>query len=445
MPIRYPNAKYSVGRNSWRSPTVGGPRDSGLGQPGGDLNFRRSGAPVAPAALEISERGFRPLQMEILPPASSGELMTWQQAARASHQRRDMAFARALQIARRLGRFNPLLTLADVLADSLLDQPDAVPVSVTPSPQSLGWTQCGICPSRQSSVIRYSSGLSCTGPYANYANSCTGVSSPFGYENPAQVNSALVNLVGFYYRGGAIPYQVTELWAKNYGTIAAKSANVYWPYRPYSVMMPAPAPVAALPASLPVGAQQPAARTYPLHRMARPPQRDLHLWSSAAQRPLPSQGTVRRTEVVFDTKTGSVRLIPTSTKVRFRDFNPRDKKAKLEGDPGSVAWAYKWLRRGAAAYEAGSELKDFVECLWEALPKDKRGKADDLPSMLRDLAKNWEYMDIGEAVKNLAYNNLEDKIVGKGIAASNYAAKQLGFGSGSKIYNQAFGSLGRTF
>lgn len=120
-----------------------------------------------------------------------------------------------------------------------------------------------------------------------------------------------------------------------------------------------------------------------------------------------------------------------------KDHPGRVKEKKMKpsgGAAGPLNSAFRKLRKAADAYEKGSEVKDFVEALHDALPKGCR-KHKSIPGMLQDIYNCFDNMDWADALENVLWNEFSDRIVGKGIAASNYSARTLGFGSGAKIYN----------
>lgn len=59
-----------------------------------------------------------------------------------------------------------------------------------------------------------------------------------------------------------------------------------------------------------------------------------------------------------------------------------------------------------------TELQDFTECLFEALPRGmQRGRG--IEGHLTSLYRNINHVDIPQAVKCLVYNHFEDKLIGK--------------------------------
>lgn len=121
----------------------------------------------------------------------------------------------------------------------------------------------------------------------------------------------------------------------------------------------------------------------------------------------------------------------------------REVKIKATTASGADRLGKYWgrLRKAAAAHEFGTEVKDFVKALHEALPK-KCQKHKSISGMLLDLYNCGSNMDWADALENLLYNEVEDRIVGKAVAASDYSAKKLGFGTGAKIRNP---TIFRTF
>ena len=78
-------------------------------------------------------------------------------------------------------------------------------------------------------------------------------------------------------------------------------------------------------------------------------------------------------------------------------------------------------------YNAASEGKDFVECFYEALPKELqklRGWDHTIPNMLRVVWDNFDKIDWEAAFQNLVENEIEDRLfgmLGKAVGKANRA------------------------
>ena len=95
------------------------------------------------------------------------------------------------------------------------------------------------------------------------------------------------------------------------------------------------------------------------------------------------------------------------------------------------------------AYEPATELKDFVESIYNALPPDVRGQCKGIACMTEKIWSNMDKLDWNEAMHNLAYNEVEDAIVGRLHGLAGTAARRLRLGSGTKITRPGFANYGR--
>lgn len=125
---------------------------------------------------------------------------------------------------------------------------------------------------------------------------------------------------------------------------------------------------------------------------------------------------------------------------------PGEKERKTIANPksgGLVSWAVGTV----------TESIDFIEALHDALPddvkrhyyKDSKGKwrraKPSASTMLKDLYKNFDKLDLNEALKNVIINQLQDAIIGKLGARAQKEAKPflellgrpVGFGTGPAI------------
>ena len=95
-------------------------------------------------------------------------------------------------------------------------------------------------------------------------------------------------------------------------------------------------------------------------------------------------------------------------------FNPRDrprrppkgtKERKIKGNG-----LLRLFGKGLSTY---SEVGDFIESLWDALPERYQTEDAHLGEKMMDLYENINELDIAKAVENLIKNEIEDRIVGK--------------------------------
>lgn len=103
---------------------------------------------------------------------------------------------------------------------------------------------------------------------------------------------------------------------------------------------------------------------------------------------------------------------------------PREKEAKTPGSgrAGSIAYA------GFRALGAVSEANDFAEALWGALPRRFRTRGANAVDRWRDLWRHWRHVDVARALANLAYNEVEDRLIGAGLGAARRASVNLSGG-----------------
>lgn len=82
--------------------------------------------------------------------------------------------------------------------------------------------------------------------------------------------------------------------------------------------------------------------------------------------------------------------------------------------------------------EAMTELDDFIDNLFEALPKgiQKKLKGRKTPQdKIAHIYKNWDKMDWEQAAKNIAKNHIEDKLMGRALKAADKLSDKLGYKS----------------
>lgn len=162
-------------------------------------------------------------------------------------------------------------------------------------------------------------------------------------------------------------------------------------------------------------------------------------------RPLPTPDVPLVPDIVLSPRTGpSVR--PNSH--RNRPPRRREKERKMRT---SVPVA----RRIAAVLGEATEIADFVDCLWQALPRDVaisgrgaytrdaktrvKGQRTTPQQKLADLYRNIQHLDIAAALTGCVENELEDQVLGRlGKAASRARANAdpgaiFGPGSGPGI------------
>lgn len=60
-----------------------------------------------------------------------------------------------------------------------------------------------------------------------------------------------------------------------------------------------------------------------------------------------------------------------------------------------------------------SEGRELIQDLWKSLPADARGRDKTIPGMLSDLWDNWDRLDLGRAISNIAKDKAEDFLIGR--------------------------------
>ena len=112
-------------------------------------------------------------------------------------------------------------------------------------------------------------------------------------------------------------------------------------------------------------------------------------------------------------------VFPTGPHVRTKpDTKTREGKYAAKGPYGLLA--AQLLRLAAGTFGGITEVVDLVKAIYAALPAeliaqqpDNLAKKDLLPHMLGLIAKHYKSIDLGEAVENIAVNQVEDWAWGK--------------------------------
>lgn len=118
-----------------------------------------------------------------------------------------------------------------------------------------------------------------------------------------------------------------------------------------------------------------------------------------------------------------------------------DTRPKPPGpDVKETKWHGKIRAILATIAEGITEVQDFVDCLYDALPLDlrlklglRRGYAD-LELKMDALYRYWGQLDAGKALTNLVYNGMEDAIAGRVYGAISRARSNLGVVTGPVVH-----------
>jgi len=105
--------------------------------------------------------------------------------------------------------------------------------------------------------------------------------------------------------------------------------------------------------------------------------------------------------------------------------------------------AAQFLALARRALHQLTELDDFVDALWKALPRDVKwtpGVKKGLKEKMADIYNHFDRLDISKALYNIVENQIEDAVIGRGFRQLQEAAKKLGIpDSGFRLEN-AMGS-----
>ena len=114
----------------------------------------------------------------------------------------------------------------------------------------------------------------------------------------------------------------------------------------------------------------------------------------------------------------------------------KEKKAATFG--GAARLLQKWFHRA-------TETGDLVDALIEALEGEPCKKVSGLHNKMSCLAKNWDKLDLAEALKNVVTNEIEDRIIGRLQRAAAEAGRNVnkGLGKGDHPVNPFKGITGR--
>lgn len=97
----------------------------------------------------------------------------------------------------------------------------------------------------------------------------------------------------------------------------------------------------------------------------------------------------------------------------------REKERKIDAPTDGLAY---WGRKAIGAITEGL---DFVDAFYDALPDRYRLPWAASPEQkMRALYRHWDRVQMGEAIANLAYNHVEDMVIGKAQKATKEALKK---------------------
>jgi hypothetical protein len=93
------------------------------------------------------------------------------------------------------------------------------------------------------------------------------------------------------------------------------------------------------------------------------------------------------------------------------------------------------VRRGVNPF---TEALDVVDALHDALPRQLQSRSGGASGRIRALWEHWREVDVGEAIENLIWNQVEDYVFGKlaGKPAQHAAVRgtlPVGYGAGPAL------------
>lgn len=139
---------------------------------------------------------------------------------------------------------------------------------------------------------------------------------------------------------------------------------------------------------------------------------------------LPARGVQRDTTVKFEED--SKPEVNTETRpVTRKKPPPGTKEKKFEGSGEGIKKFFRHVSRGK---EFLSEVDDFIDVLYDALPKKRQNlKGRKTPQdKLKKVYDHFDEIDWTEAAKNWVENYIEDKVIGTALDKSNKAAIRRG-------------------
>lgn len=254
--------------------------------------------------------------------------------------------------------------------------------------------------------------------YGAFANACIGNQAnnqPWGSPiNPASKSLALM------IRYNTIPrFGMQRAWTRS---ITGATRHPAWlPHVEWLPEIP--------PEKLPiVGAQrQPRTLPYEVIPMKEPdwerPQWDPNYNPNIEERTRPPERTVDN-RVTYNP--GQRIIHRSATRAERKPPERGEKEKKFAGSSQGVQEFFRVISRGK---EALTEVDDFIDNIFEALPKNlqKTLEGRKTPSdKLAYIYTHWDEIDWNKAVDNIVINHFQDKVVGTGLRESDKAALKRG-------------------
>lgn len=129
---------------------------------------------------------------------------------------------------------------------------------------------------------------------------------------------------------------------------------------------------------------------------------------------------------------------PTAPHVVARPA-PRTKERKVRDGTSNKFWL-RAFKSAQKQFHRLTEAGDLIDSWYEALPKKYQTCKPRTPQcMMMQIYDNAEHLDIGQALLNMAYNEVEDRVAGKFFGQLDKSARKLG----SHGYKFELPTLGR--
>jgi len=261
------------------------------------------------------------------------------------------------------------------------------------------------------SAQTYYSGYS--GPstqFDGYASSCllNQAITPIPYNQAVPAN--IGGLVGYCEYGVPNRYQLIEHWfrPRNHGEV--------YPVLPLHNIQPVVAPLAnPLPELYPTPAVKPFRVPFRILPLIKSPFKESGYEYETANQNKTNLTAARPSELVISgggTARPRVAVRPSQHSNTPPPSGVKENKVKSAAGKAMSIMA-----------NAVTETQDFVDSLWQALPARMRehGYSGHMQDKLQDLYNHWHDVNVPKALKNVAYNQLED--MAYGYLPSKYGAK----------------------
>lgn len=111
-------------------------------------------------------------------------------------------------------------------------------------------------------------------------------------------------------------------------------------------------------------------------------------------------------------------------------YGTKEKKARVSHGMFKIA---------QSLFHGITEYGDLVDAVFDAIPKAKRCKTKSLVGKSLCIATHLDDIDIGDAIVNIAWNEFEDRVIGRGFGLNQKAAQARGDPYGFRTLNSING------